>query len=93
MKSTLIIKDLALDKELGGKAMSAVRGGSAVNQSFAPQTINFGGKVCESPVTIVGPITTQSAVDMSKVGSWNPCPPQPEHCNPCDDYSSSKKYY
>jgi hypothetical protein len=27
MKSTLIIKDLALDKELGGKAMSAVRGG------------------------------------------------------------------
>jgi hypothetical protein len=65
MKSTLIIKDLALDKELGGKAMSAVRGGSAVNQSFAPQTINFGGKVSQSPVTIVGPITTQTAVDLS----------------------------
>jgi hypothetical protein len=27
MKSTLTIKDLALDKELDGKAMSAVRGG------------------------------------------------------------------
>jgi hypothetical protein len=30
MKSTLIIKDLALDKELGGKAMSAVRGGQNI---------------------------------------------------------------
>jgi hypothetical protein len=29
MKSTLIIKDLALDKELGGKAMSAVHGGNS----------------------------------------------------------------
>jgi hypothetical protein len=27
MKSTLLIKDLALDKELGGKVMSAIRGG------------------------------------------------------------------
>jgi hypothetical protein len=29
MKSTLMIKDLALDKQLDGKAMSAVRGGNS----------------------------------------------------------------
>jgi hypothetical protein len=37
MKSTLTIKDLALDKELNGKAMCAVRGGSVGNGSI------FGG--------------------------------------------------
>jgi hypothetical protein len=39
MKSILTIKDLALDQELNGKAMSAVRGGLG-NQANATQQSN-----------------------------------------------------
>ena len=52
MKSTLIIKDLALDKELNGKAMAGVRGGlnnqantthqSNVLAQFAPVSVGNG---------------------------------------------------
>lgn len=41
MKSTLIIKDLALDKALDGKSMSAVRGGNG-NQANATGQSNVG---------------------------------------------------
>lgn len=40
MKSTLIIKDLAIEKQLDGKAMSAVSGGNG-NQANATQQGNF----------------------------------------------------
>jgi hypothetical protein len=40
MKTTLIIKDLALDKELGGAAMASVRGGFA-NQANGTQQSNL----------------------------------------------------
>ena len=39
MKSTLLIKDLALDKALDGKTMAAVRGGLS-NQANATQQSN-----------------------------------------------------
>jgi hypothetical protein len=42
MSSTLTIKDLALDKELGSEAMAAVRGGFA-NQANGTQQSNFMG--------------------------------------------------
>jgi hypothetical protein len=35
MKSTLMIKDLSATKELDGKAMSLVRGGSNVNTNYS----------------------------------------------------------
>jgi hypothetical protein len=41
MKSTLMIKDLSLDQELGGHAMSAVRGGGS-RDNAAYQSINQG---------------------------------------------------
>jgi hypothetical protein len=68
----LMIKDLAVSRELNAKAMSAVRGGFAANLTNAPQTISFGGDLKNSPVTVVGPITTNTAVDMSQVISHMP---------------------
>ena len=60
MKSTLIIKDLSLDKELAGKEMSAVRGGigdqaNATGQSnvlamFAPVSVGNGSSFSGGPV-------------------------------------------
>ena len=62
MKSTLIIKDLSLDKKLAAKEMSAVRGGigdqaNAVGQSnvmamFAPVSVGNGS-------TVSGPVAFQ----------------------------------
>ena len=62
MKSTLIIKDLALDKELAGKEMSTVRGGigeqaNSVGQSntlamAAPVSVGNGS-------CVTGPVTFQ----------------------------------
>jgi hypothetical protein len=80
----LMIKDLAVSRELNAKAMSAVRGGFAANVTNAPQTISFGGSVKNSPVTIVGPITTNTAVDMSQVVSHMPT----SYSNPHDSYDS-----
>ena len=54
MKSTLIIKDLALDKELDCKAMSAVHGGH--NSSFI---IN---ESKQDAVSKAGPITQVNVV-------------------------------
>ena len=68
----LMIKDLDVSRELNAKAMSTVRGGFAANVTNAPQTISFGGSVKGSPVTVVGPITTNNAVDMSQVVSHMP---------------------
>jgi hypothetical protein len=63
MKSTLTIKDLALDKQLDGKAMSAVRGGqgdqangtsqSNVMAALAPVNVGNGSAfVGSGPATI-----------------------------------------
>jgi hypothetical protein len=49
MKSTLIIKDLALDKALDGKTMSAVRGGNS-DQANATQQGNFAK--LDAPVSV-----------------------------------------
>ena len=68
----LMIKDLNVSRELDGQAMSAVRGGFAANLTNAPQTISFGGGLHNSPVTVVGPITTNTAVDMSQMISHLP---------------------
>jgi hypothetical protein len=71
MKSTLIIKDLALDAELDRKAMSAVRGGqgnqaNGTNQSnvlaaFAPVKVANGSKFMGS-----GPTTIQVRSDVDQ---------------------------
>ena len=60
MKSTLIIKDLSLDKELAGKEMSAVRGGignqaNATGQSnilamIAPVSVGNGSSFSGGPL-------------------------------------------
>jgi hypothetical protein len=73
MKSTLIIKDLALDAELDRKAMSAVRGGqgnqangtnqSTVMASFAPVKVANGSKFMGS-----GPTTIQVSSDVDQTG-------------------------
>ena len=63
MKSTLILRDLSVSKELGGKAMSAVRGGQAdqangtsqlnLQQMLAAANVGNGIKVgANSPVII-----------------------------------------
>lgn len=62
MKSTLTIKDLALDKQLDGKTMSAVRGGNGdqangTGQSnlaamFAPVNVANGASFGNAPVII-----------------------------------------
>ena len=68
MKSTLIIKDLSVSKELDRKALGAVRGGSnyAIVGGNA-QTVVGGGFI--SPVTAVqvGPTVTQTdaSVDLN----------------------------
>jgi hypothetical protein len=76
MKSTLTIKDLALDKELGSEAMAAVRGGLA-NQAngtqqsntqalFAPVVVGNGACFGGGPVTIqVDSFPTQTATNDS----------------------------
>jgi hypothetical protein len=65
MQSTLMIKDLALDKELDGKTMSAVRGGSAYSVVGGNTQNVFGGGGFASPTLglQVGP--TVNTVDAS----------------------------
>ena len=66
MKSALMIKDLALDKELDGKAMSAVRGGSnfGLNANLGNVNAAFGGGFA-SPAVVVAPVTqTMTQVDL-----------------------------
>ena len=84
----LNIKDLTVARDLDSKALSDVRGGFAANITNAPQTISFGGAVHNSPVTVVGPITTNNAVDMSKfvLGAWQHS--QPASYGMPTDYSS-----
>jgi hypothetical protein len=74
MKSTLMIKDLALDKQLDRKSMSAVRGGAGTNQdqTASNQQANFAaalGGNFGSPATAVvvgGPqINTQTQFSLS----------------------------
>jgi hypothetical protein len=76
MKSTLTIKDLALDKDLDHKGMSAVRGGFA-NQAngtsqantlalFAPVIVGNGTDFGGGPVNIqVDSMPTQTASNYS----------------------------
>ena len=76
MKSTLTIKDLALDKELGSEAMASVRGGYA-NQAngtqqsntlglFAPVAVANGACFGGGPVNIqVDSMPTQTAYNDS----------------------------
>ena len=72
MKSTLLIKDLSATKELDGKAMSAVRGGTsdqanATNQSnllamFAPVSVGNNSTFSGGPVIFqVDSAPTQTA--------------------------------
>jgi hypothetical protein len=76
MKSTLTIKDLALDKELDGKSMSSVRGGAgdqanATMQSnamalFAPVSVGNGSLIGGGPVNFqVTSDPTQTATNSS----------------------------
>lgn len=76
MESTLMIKDLALDKELDGKSMSAVRGGSSdqangtaqsnVMALFAPVNVGNGSLIGGGPVNLqVSSDPTQTATNSS----------------------------
>jgi hypothetical protein len=58
MKSTLTIKDLAANKELGAKEMSAVRGGS--NFNFGNLNLASAGGFA-SPAIVVAPVTQVDA--------------------------------
>ena len=58
MQSTLMIKDLALDKQLDRKSMSAVRGGS--NFNLGNINAAFGGGFA-SPAIVVAPVTQADA--------------------------------
>ena len=58
MKSSLTIKDLAANKELGAKEMSAVRGGS--NFNFGNLNLASGGGFA-SPAIVVAPVTQVDA--------------------------------
>jgi hypothetical protein len=58
MKSTLTIKDLAANKELGAKEMSAVRGGSNFNAGNF-NLAKSGGFA--SPAVVIAPVTQVDA--------------------------------
>jgi hypothetical protein len=58
MKSTLTIKDLAANKELDAREMSAVRGGSNIN--FGNFNLAKGGGFA-SPAIVVAPVTQVDA--------------------------------
>ena len=58
MKSSLTIKDLTANKELGAKEMSAVRGGS--NFNFGNLNLASGGGFA-SPAIVVAPVTQVDA--------------------------------
>ncbi len=73
MKSTLTIKDLALDKKLDCKAMSAVRGGQG-NQANATEQNNF--LKMKAPVSVGngseiggGPINFQVTSNPTQTGT------------------------
>ena len=58
MKSTLTIKDLALDKQLDSKSMSTVRGGSNFNVGNVNAAVGGG---FASPAIVVAPVTQVDA--------------------------------
>ncbi|MDP3843228.1 MAG: hypothetical protein Q8Q81_11645 [Oxalobacteraceae bacterium] len=58
MKSTLMIKDLSLDKQLDRKSMSAVRGGSNFNIGNLNAAVGGG---FASPAIVVAPVTQVDA--------------------------------
>ena len=58
MKSTLMIKDLARDKQLDNKEMSAVRGGSNYNVGNINAAVGGG---FASPAVVVAPVTQVDA--------------------------------
>jgi hypothetical protein len=58
MKSSLAIKDLAANKELGAKEMSTVRGGS--NFNFGNLNLASAGGFA-SPAIVVAPVTQVDA--------------------------------
>ena len=80
MKSTLMIKDLALDKQLDSKSMSAVRGGS--NFNIGNLNAALGGGFA-SPAIVVAPVTqvdARSTIDTTTLQNFggvqtvgNPC--------------------
>jgi hypothetical protein len=74
MKSTLMIKDLSVSKELDGKAMAEVRGGSIFSaQGGLFQAVSQGngvGTAIGSPNTNVGinaPVATNTEVDFTSL--------------------------
>jgi hypothetical protein len=66
MKSTLIIKDLALDKELDCKAMSAVHGGhnlSSINNKSEQNAFSWGAASPITQVNVVSNVVNQIDLD------------------------------
>ena len=63
MKSTLMIKDLSLDKQLDSKAMSAVRGGSNIINNSGNDNYAFGGYGIGNVAFVNAPVT-QTNVDI-----------------------------
>jgi hypothetical protein len=81
MKSTLIIKDLCLDKELAAKEMSAVRGGidnqaNAIGQSnvlamIAPVSVGNGSAVSGPVAFQVDSNPTQTASNYNTSSNYS----------------------
>ena len=70
MKSTLTIKDLALDKQLDRKSMSAVRGGSNYNVGNVNAALGGG---FASPAIVMAPVTqvdARSSVDTTTLQNF-----------------------
>ena len=95
MKSTLTIKDLALDKELGSEAMATVRGGFA-NQAngtaqanmlnlIAPVAVANGACFGGGPVNIqVDSYPTQCAYNYSTSSNSQGYESEKGHSVPCE---------
>jgi hypothetical protein len=79
MKSTLMIKDLALDKQLDGKEMSAVRGGfTAVNYFDQKQHVDqnnggpgfsIGNSNTNSQIGVFAPVSVDAHTDLKSMSN------------------------
>jgi hypothetical protein len=93
-KMALMIKDLATSRELDGKAMSGVRGGTAIAANLG-NTINANQNVTggKGPTSVVGPTNvinqTATAVDLSQLVTINGFPKAPKSYGDSWDYGSS----
>ncbi|MGF6596123.1 hypothetical protein P3T23_000830 [Paraburkholderia sp. GAS448] len=72
--TSLMIKDLSLDKELSRKEMTAVSGGSVFQNNGVNAIANGGGFSFASPNVITAPVTqvdasTKTYVDLTNVSN------------------------